>query len=144
MTKTAMGLLGVICLLAGCATNTKDSSENDTLKLDAYDPEAMTVEGWLNPKTLEIHAATVEPEDGDMIIRGKVRGWLFEPESDIVGALHEGPVLTESDACWLILSSRELSWREGAEAPPEEPYLEGKFDSEEGLFYPSSKVVHGR
>lgn len=148
--KSAFVLALLLAALGGCSSNGSagsSSADGGTLDLtsDRHDPEAMTVTGWLNPKTLQIQPLTVEPEEGDMVIRGEFRGWHFTPTGNIDGALHEVPSRATPDRCWLVLSNRTVVYQdaEGATAP-EEPHLDGQFDVESALFYPSSTTVLGR
>ena len=147
--KWTIVLALLITTLGGCSSSTASGSSTDGGTIDLtsarHDPEAMTVAGWLNPKTLQVQPLTVEPEEGDMLIRGELRGWHFTPTGNIEGALHEVPSRATPDRCWLVLSDRTVIYQdeEGATAP-DEPHLDGRFDAESALFYPSSTIVLGR
>lgn len=143
--RTTTAVVVLAAALTGCSSSTTNDAPGAKIDLtnNAVDLDAMTVDGWMNPKTLQIHASTVAPEDGDMVIRGAIRGWRFEPYGDVEGGLHPVPDRATPDACWLVLSDRTVVYREGG-TEPGEPCLEGVFDAESGLFYPSSTVVHGR
>ena len=124
----------------GC-TSASTAPDGDVVKLDVDHPETSTTSGWLNPKTLQLFTLQTEPEPGDMVVSGLISGSWFTPTSDIERPLHEAPSEGLTRPCWLRLANRTLIYREDGAEPPEPPYLPGRFDPENRLFYPEQRAV---
>ena len=132
----------LICLsllaLSACSTTTSETDlEESRLKSERRDAARLTP-GWLNPMTLQIHGNADKPEAADLVLRGRLDGWVFLPEGDIAGDLRTAPQSSTVKACRLLLSNRSLYF-EGDSLPGGVIYLDGSYDTETKLFYPSGR-----
>jgi hypothetical protein len=124
----------------GCRSSDEVAAGAQPIRLLDVKSAATISPGWLNPKTLQLHTATELPEADDLILRGTLTGWYFEPTGEIEGAINEPPPISKVEPCWLHLATRSIHPMDGREAPPA-PYLPGRYDKETGLFYPSQRTV---
>ena len=135
-------LLVPLLVLGACAGN-PDASDggHGVVDLTQEHESSWTHPGYLNAKTLELLPQPHQPAVDEMLVPGRIIGSYFHPSGDLLGNLQSAPAGELSVEAWLILTDRSLHYPgEGREAPTQ-PYLEGRFDPEASLFYPSSKTV---
>ncbi|MCB9832984.1 MAG: hypothetical protein H6807_10965 [Planctomycetes bacterium] len=102
-------------------------------------PESQASPAWMNPRTLQVHAAIDRPEEGELILRGLLIGHHFRATGDVEGSLTEPEVRARCRKVDLMLRDRRLI-DEGSPRPAGD-YLPGLFDPETELFHPSTRVV---
>ena len=132
----------LICLsllaLSACSTITSETDVEESRLKSERRAAARLTPGWLNPMTLQIHGNAEEPDADDLVLRGRRDGWVFLPEGDIAGDLRTVPQSSSVKACRLLLSNRSLYF-EGDSLPGGAIYLDGSYDTETKLFYPSGR-----
>lgn len=132
----------LICLsllvFSACSTTTSETDLEESRLTSERRATARLTPGWLDPMTLQIHGNTDKPETGDLVLRGRLDGWVFLPEGEIAGDLRTAPQSSTVKVCRLLLSNRSLYF-EGDSLPGGVIYLDGSYDTETKLFYPSGR-----
>lgn len=131
----------VVMTVAACeSSEPRELAEVPPLDLRGVSETAHLANGWLNPKTLELHLESQTPDANDLVIRGIVEGSTFTAIGDIEGTIPETPVRGRLEKAWLDLSARRIFFvKDGT--PPTPPFLPGSFEPQTGLFYPSQREL---
>ena len=130
----------VMAFGVGCSSSDESSLEPGQISLESSHDDIDATPGWLNVKTLLIYPSQETPEPEDMFVRGTLRGWVFTPDGDIEGNLQEPDVPGRTEPAWLVLADRSLILVDGGRLP-ERPFVSGRFDPEDRLFYPDQRMV---
>ncbi len=129
-------LMIVLCLCS-CGSTAREEAD-DAAAVKERRAAARLAPGWLNPMTIQIHGAADKPEEGELVLKGRLDGWLFTPAGEISGTLREAPKTATLKSCRLVVTNRSLCF-EGDTLPVGSHYLTGMYDTETKLFYPSSR-----
>ncbi len=127
-----------LLVFSSCSTSVSDSDAEEARQISAQRAAARLTPAWLNPRTLQLHNNSDKPDNDDLVLRGQRDGWIFLPEGDVQGTLRTAPQSSTLKKCRLLLANRSLVFSSDT-TPLRATYLEGVFDSETKLFYPSSR-----
>lgn len=141
MRHRALVIAFMLLTVAACeSSGPRELAEVPPLDLRGVSESAHLANGWLNPKTLELHLESQTPDANDLVIRGIVEGATFTAIGDIEGSIPEIPVRGRLEKAWLDLSARRIFFvKDGL--PPAPPFLPGSFEPQTGLFYPSQREL---
>lgn len=102
---------------------------------------AMWTRGWLEFADLSFHPRAEGGEPKGPHIFGRALGFLFQPDSQVIGVVDEPPRGIVARRGYIELETRRF-FPEGSAARPSPPFVEGFMSVEEGGgFYPSGQVV---